>query len=142
MSKKYLKFKTGEHTADLKLKIYGGNFGQLLKNAACGVFHLLELDKLNPGAKTIKIRLSAEDQESLLVLWINELLYTVNSDRFFPSKLKSLRYCKNNSLTAEVSGYRKKSGVKIPFEIKSATYHELKIKKCRRGVTAEIILDI
>jgi len=35
------KYEVIEHTADVGLKVWGKNFVELLKNAACGMYHLV-----------------------------------------------------------------------------------------------------
>jgi SHS2 domain-containing protein len=75
MKNKKIKFEVVEHTADIGIKVYGKNLQQLYENAAYGMFSLLlDLEKVRPDKK-LKISVEGGDPESLLVNWLNELIY-------------------------------------------------------------------
>ena len=69
------RFEEVEHTADLALKVHGHSLEEIFANAACGLFSLMaDLDNLSPSVNH-EVHLGAPDRESLLVDWLNELLY-------------------------------------------------------------------
>jgi SHS2 domain-containing protein len=69
------RFEEVEHTADLALKVYGHSLKEVFINAACGLFSLMaDLESLSPSVSR-EVHLEAPDRESLLVDWLNELLY-------------------------------------------------------------------
>ena len=69
-------FEIIEHTADVGIIAYGKNKKEVFINAAKGMF-----DIITGGNKTLKgdfcdiIRVEADNLESLLFAWLNELLY-------------------------------------------------------------------
>ena len=68
-------FEIIDHTADVGIIAYGADISQAFANAARALFSLItELDNV---AETLHrdIEVTAPDQESLLVEWLNELIY-------------------------------------------------------------------
>jgi len=64
-----------EHTADLALRIYGGDLRELFANAAYAMFS--QLADVGRAKTTVHqhVEVQGSDGESLLVNWLNELLY-------------------------------------------------------------------
>ena len=64
-----------DHTADIGIIAYGVDLKQTFANAATGLFSLItDLDKVVEVTYR-DIELTAPDMESLLVDWLNELVY-------------------------------------------------------------------
>jgi SHS2 domain-containing protein len=65
-----------EHTADLAIWVRGDDLAALFVHAARGLFHLLRCRPTEqPEPMEIDVRLDAPDLETLLVDWLDELLY-------------------------------------------------------------------
>lgn len=133
-----MKYKILEHTGDLKLWVWGADLVDLFKNAAEGMFFAMtgKIKKGNRRHKIIKI--SGEDEESLLVNFLNELLYLsdINNEGY---KVCDLKFKNKNELEAKLVPYP----LPLPeIEIKSATYYDLKIKKTPSGWEAVVVFDI
>ncbi|MFH1655097.1 MAG: archease [Candidatus Omnitrophota bacterium] len=132
-----------EHTADVGIRVSGNDLKEVFIKAASAMFDIIAKPcsvccKLK--FKNIQIKENAEDEEQLLVEWLNELLSL--------SEIKELIFCKfkiekltQNQLEAVVSGYPREN-YKIKTEIKAATYHELKIEKNDSGYQAQLIFDV
>ena len=68
-------FEIIEHTADVGIKAYGTDMKEAFVNAARGLFSLItELDDVEE-IEYRDVEVTAPDQESLLVEWLNELIY-------------------------------------------------------------------
>jgi SHS2 domain-containing protein len=70
-----MSFEEIEHTADRAFRVQGRNFAELLENAARA---MSSLDRLGPsGTPSVVRTIEAEgiDRETLLVNWLNEILY-------------------------------------------------------------------
>ena len=128
-----------EHTADLALRVRGGTLEELFANAARGMFYLMHGDRQPQIAATEHaIQLESLDMESLLVDWLNELLYLADVhkehfDRFALTELQPTR------LRANVGGSQASTLKKV---IKAATFHGLSIEHNPSGYTVEIIFDV
>lgn len=135
------KFKILEHTADFMIEVYGKNLKTLFINAAQGMFFYMAKPKKGKLSKSRfqEIKIKSLDKESLLVDFLNELLYlSMTKDQFY-SEIK-IEKLTNKELEAKIRG--------IPFEktdlnleIKAATFYNLKIRKNKIWKTA-ITFDI
>ena len=129
------------HTADVGIIAYGADVKEAFVNAARGLFSLItELDDIEEVVYR-DIELTAPDQESLLVEWLNELIYLFDAEniifkRFDISRLSQTEL-KARSYGEEVdsSRHRLKTG------IKAATYHMLKVEK-NNGSRVQVLFDI
>ncbi len=137
MNKNSRRFASVEHTADIGITVYGKTLEELFENAAYGMFsQMTDIEKVNPEEK-VEVQVEGYDKESLLVNWLNELLYLSATKKMFFSQLKIKNFqetCDSLKLNAEVKGEKinpKKHSLHL--EIKAATYHNLKIKKIKRG---------
>jgi SHS2 domain-containing protein len=134
-------FEIIEHTADVGLKIYGKDMGDLFVNAAKGLFSfIVDLNKVKSSVE-IKVDLAAENREELLVTWLNELIFQLSA-RWFISKEFYITKITDRKVTAVIRGDKVDlSKHKLLSEIKAATYHELEVKDTGRGFEAKVILD-
>ncbi len=134
-------FEIVNHTADVGIIAYGASMKEAFANAAKGLFSLItELDDVEEVMHR-DIELTAPDQESLLVEWLNELIYLFDAEnllfkRFDITQL-SQTHLKARSYGHEVdsSKHRIKTGVK------AATYHMLKVEK-GNGSKVQVLFDI
>ena len=77
-----------EHTADLALRVRGEDLPALFRHAALGMLSLLG-GRIQPGQSAFRqsFRLQAPDWETLLVDWLNELLYLIEEKKVFFSDI-------------------------------------------------------
>ncbi len=121
------KFSLIEHTADIGIKIQGNNLEELFKSGFYGVLSIVASRKaLISESKTIE--LYAPDKESMLVDFLNEILYLINVKNWLPAKIVELNIDENN-LKSVINGEKFSSPDIIKTEIKATTYHNINIKK-------------
>jgi len=73
-------FEIINHTADVGIIAYGADMNETFANAAKALFSLItELDDVEEAIYR-DIELTAPDQESLLVEWLNELIYLFDAE--------------------------------------------------------------
>jgi SHS2 domain-containing protein len=132
------RFEEIEHTADLAMRVYGQNMRELFTNAAHGMFALMAEPSLEGPACKREVSLEAMDYESLLVDWLNELIYLheVEGETYYRFAIKTLS---PTQFKAHVTGGFTKSKTKA---IKAATFHDLAIKETANGLTATIVFDV
>ena len=135
-----------DHTADVGFEVEAGSLPALFEGAAKGLLQVMFEGPLEaePGDEH-RLRLEAESLETLLVRWLDELAYLVQTRGEVP-------------LEAEVSLDRTPAGWRLearlataPFdrvadrfagEVKAATYHGLEIKQTGDRYRARVILDV
>lgn len=132
------KFEEIEHTADLAMRAYGRDMKELFANAAQGMFALMAEPSLEGPAREREVSLEATDSESLLVNWLNELIYLheVEGETYSQFAIETLTPTR---LTAHVTGRPTKSKTKA---IKAATFHDLKVVRTGTGYEATIVFDV
>jgi len=130
-------FEELEHTADLALKVHGHSLEEIFANAARGMFSLMaDLDDLAPSVSR-EVHLEAPDRESLLVDWLNELLYLheVEEEIYTRFEIEALS---PTVLSAIVWGAKMTS----KLTIKAATFHDLEIRETEDGYLTTIVFDV
>jgi SHS2 domain-containing protein len=127
-----------DHTADWALRVTGRSLPALFENAARGMMSLLG-GEADPGVPYQRaIRLQAPDRVILLVDWLNELLYFIESDGILFTEI-NVRRLVDTTLEAEVRGGR---GRHLRRHIKAATYHQLAIRDTPTGYETVIVFDV
>ncbi len=130
-----------EHTADVGIRAYGADINEAFVNAARGLFSLItEIDDVEE-VEYRDIDLTAPDQESLLVKWLNELIYLFDAENIVFKRFDITRL-NNTQLKAGAYGEKvDNSKHKLKTGIKAATYHMLKIDKSD-GYKVQVLFDI
>ncbi|MGC9176789.1 MAG: archease, partial [Thermoplasmata archaeon] len=71
-----------EHTADIGLKVKSSNLNEAFREAALGMMSLMvQMDKVDRKDE-LHISESSDSNESLLVRFLNDLLYHFEADNF------------------------------------------------------------
>ena len=66
-----------EHTADLALHLWADDLPDLFATAARGMFTFIVADAAAAPTRAMTVTLDALDVETLLIDWLNELLYWI-----------------------------------------------------------------
>ena len=135
-------FEIIDHTADVGVIAYGADVKELFSNAALALFSLITEpesveEKLQQG-----LEINSEDRDSLLVEWLNELIYFFDAEHILFSRFE-IENLTHKQLKATCYGEKiDPSKHKIKTGIKAATYHMLEVDKDSSGYKAQIIFDI
>jgi SHS2 domain-containing protein len=134
-------FELIEHTADVGIVACGADVKEAFANAARGMFSLI----VEPGSirdtTHRDIEVTAPDEESLLVAWLNELIYLFDAEtmlfsRFNITELGDTRLkARAYGEPVDESRHRLKTG------IKAATYHMVEVAR-DNGVRVKVLFDI
>lgn len=134
------RYKEVPHTADLAAKVYGKDLEGLFANAAFAMFDLMGGGGGEGEKVEVKVEVEAPDTESLLISFLNEILYISYIKKVFLNEFKFSGFSEN-SLEAVVSG-SPKNDTRSKHEIKAATYHDVNIQKTADGYKVMIVFDI
>jgi len=130
------------HTADIAVRIYGGDLKELFTNAAYAMFDIIaDLEGLKSSV-SVDIDVKAASKEELLVSWLDELLYNFYTKGiiFFSFDISSIS---EDHLIAKAGGrHVGENRNRLKTEIKAATYHDLEIKKKDEGYSVDIVFDV
>lgn len=130
-------FEELQHTADWALRVWAPNRVDLFRQAAIGMNTLMGLKLQDESVHKVELDLAAEDDESLLVRFLNEILFYLEIERIgfedFPLKLNG------NRLIAELWGRPIRS---IEKPIKAVTFHNLVVQRGEDGLEARLVFDV
>jgi SHS2 domain-containing protein len=132
------RFEEVEHTADIAIRVWGRDLGQLFANAAYGMAcQLADPDRVQPRDE-YRIELEADDTEWLLVNWLSELLYLGERDTYTFTDFDMLEVTPTR-LQAIARG-----GPVEEYEghIKAVTFSELEIIESDEGYETTIVFDV
>jgi SHS2 domain-containing protein len=125
------------HTADWELQVWAPDLAGLLVQAALGMYALCGV-RLQPGPHlTRTLVLSAPDDESLLVRFLQDLLYL--------SEIEGLAF---DELQVEIQDDRLRAQLHgaaiagLDKEIKAVTFHNLRIERTPLGLETRIVFDV
>jgi len=134
-------FEIVNHTADVGIIAYGADMNQAFANAARALFSLItELDDVDEILHR-DTELTAPDEESLLVEWLNELIYLFDVENILFKRF-DITQLNNTRLKARSYGEKVDSSKhKLKTGVKAATYHMLKVDKSD-GCKVQVLFDI
>ncbi len=114
-----------DHTADLKVRIYGNSYTSIFQNSVITISDLImDRNLLKPGFnKTIEIEKNTPD--NILVNLLNDILFYMEYENviYFSSKLDFTE----NRLHGRIFGSSIPDNVEYRNVIKAATYYDLKV---------------
>ena len=132
-------YKILEHIADVRVQAFGKTKEELFLNATRGMTTILR-PKLKDKKEKIKkkIKVKSVDLNSLLVDFLSEVLYQIQTNKEIYNNVKFTNFSDTN-LKGELIGNKVES---FGEDIKAVTYHGLKIEKSENGFQSTILLDI
>jgi len=132
------RFESLDHPSDIGIIAYGKNRKEIFENAAYGMFSLMADLSRAENRQSIEIKVKGNDPESLLINWLNELIYHEDAQKmiFCEFKVKKLT---DSELEAVIYG-EKIDPARHLFSrpIKAATYNQLRLKENQ----AKIVFDV
>lgn len=135
-------FEVLDHTADIGIAAHGTDIKELFTNAALGMFSLMtDLADIEENLQR-ELNLSAEDNEVLLIEWLNELVYIFDVEHIIFKRFE-IDELAGGQIRATCYGEHIEPGQhELKREIKAATYHMLRISKGSGGYEVKVIFDI
>lgn len=135
-------FEIMAHTADVGLRVRGGDRKKLFTNAAAGMMSIITDSKTVAPAAVKGIEIEAEDFSALLVAWLNEIIFLIEAHGMLFSRFR-IDSLTDTELVGRVEGEPlDQAKHQIKTEIKACTYHELKTGKDKSGWFAQVIFDV
>jgi SHS2 domain-containing protein len=134
------KFEILEHTADLKIRVFGKTKEELFENAMVGMFEAAKYETTKqPMTKRLTTKIKSFDLPSLLVDFLNEVLYLVETKKLVFEKIEFKKFTENE-IEANLFGKPLK---RIGVHIKGVTYYGLEISQRKdKNWQATVLFDI
>ncbi len=128
-----------EHTADWAFRARGQTLAQLFIHAAFAMFALEGAQAaVKKTTTTREIEVEGGDRETLLINWLNELLYIAEVERQYPAVIDILDFTPPRLRARLELSAEERPGRRI----KAATFHNLKIEQTPQGWQATVVVDV
>ncbi len=129
-------------TADKGIRAWGRDLVEVYTCLARGMWSLM----VEPGTAERKemfpVTAEAGDRETLLVAWLNELLFLHEVEGFVAADF-AIKRLTDTRLEAEVWGERvDRARHPLVGHVKAATYHLLHVRPADGGWEAQVIVDV
>ncbi|MGB9677479.1 MAG: archease [Candidatus Ratteibacteria bacterium] len=128
------------HTADIGITVNGKTVEEIFINSLKGLYKIMGA-KSNDKENNIEINLEAEELENLLVKFLNEMIYYMETKKIL-GEIEEIKIKNENNMYNLFVKLKVKKIEKIEKEIKATTYHNLKIEKMSDGYKTTIIFDL
>jgi len=136
-----MNFEVLEHTADIGFRAWGSTFEEMLSSAAMALVAIaMEVDDIDPR-EPYPIAAQGEDRESLVVNWLNEVLYLVDG-RLLALRRVEMKECSETAVSGVAWGEPHTEKHRAKLIVKGVTYHQLKVEPTANGWFCEVYLDI
>lgn len=129
-----------EHTADVEIEVWGEDLSALFQQAAQGMYHLSQLHAPESDRQNFSrsFQISERDAESLLVAFLSELLFYLETERLMFHTM-DLELPTDHQLHAQLEGFRTTGQDR---EIKAVTFHDLEILEEDSSWKVNIVFDV
>lgn len=131
-------FELVDHPSDIGILAYGENIKETFENAALGMFSAMaELTDVR-AEKSFEVKVKGQDREELLVNFLNELIYLMDSKKVLFKEFKIYKLS-DNDLKAHVAGGHIQAGLtELHRPIKAATFNGLEVNEKK----VRVIFDV
>jgi SHS2 domain-containing protein len=131
-----------EHPADIGFRARGATAAELFGNCARALVSIiLDPAEIRP-IEAIEIPAEGGDRESLLVNWLNEVLYFVDGRRIALGEFEISRIDDTRVECTARGEPRNRERHPSRLSVKAVTYHQLKIEHTADGWVADVFVDI
>ena len=147
-----------DHTADVRLRIYGKDPKEVFIHAARGLFDLMAERTNVKKRQRFPVEVRAPSLEELLVAWLRELLYLSSSREVLLCEFRIQQLQTEPASSLNPKRKRQSDGLQLrgevfgekiclnrhllKKEVKAVTYHGLSLKQQGKKWIAEVIFDV
>lgn len=125
-----------EHTAEVELAIEADTQAEVFSEALDAFGRLVERERGGEPA-SFEVELEAPDDASLLVAWLEELIFFADTESFVPDTAADLEVA-SGRIRARLQGRR----AELDPLVKAATYHGLELTRTDGRWRARVVLDV
>lgn len=134
-------FEVLEHTADIGLRAWAPTFEEMIAEASAGMISIAFESRTIETRQSYPIAAKGDDRESLLVNWLNEVLYYTDGKQIV---LGRFDVKKSDGFNASGTAWGEPRSAKHQAKliVKGVTYHQLKVIHRPDCWMCEVYLDI
>lgn len=131
-----------DHPADIGFRARGSTLEQLFENCALALIAIILDPSETHGSEQVVLMAEGSDRESLLVNWLNEVLYYIDTKRFAFESF-AVEFPSPEQVRA-VARFEGRDPVRHPvrLSVKAVTYHQLRVSSGEGEWLAEVYVDV
>ena len=131
-----------DHTADIGIRAQGNTLAELFIGLAKGLVELIAEDTRLTPDQTRAVQFTGTDADSLLLHWLQELLFWFSTERFLPVEY-ALDEVTPTMLRGQVRGATFDPARHVQGrEVKAITRHLLSVEQQGGGWVGQVVVDI
>ena len=138
------KYKYLQHTADAKFQAFGKTLEQAFSHAALATVSLMwDCEKIESRVEQT-IEVSGRDEKQLLLNFLEEVLFLIDSRLFLLKRVKNIKISKQKGqfwLEARLAGDNHSEKYRTFGEVKAITYNEMEIVQ-KDSVKVQVVVDM
>lgn len=137
-----MRFELLDHPADIGFRAFGNSKEELFANCALALVSII-FDPSNVSTvQQWELPAEGNDDESLLVNWLNEVLYFVDSRRLALVEF-AVNFPETRRIHCVASGeLRDPTKHPVRLSVKAVTYHQLTVSTVGETWVAEVYVDV
>jgi SHS2 domain-containing protein len=139
---KDVRYEEIDHTADIRLRVYGAGERELFANAAFALFDkMIALQNVRPSSAR-EVEAAGGDAEETLVAFLSELLYGYDAEKFVcreceigeltPTRVRAI--CRGETFDPSRHEFK--------HHIKAVTFHDVRIVRAGGGLEVTLTCDV
>ncbi len=136
------RFRVLDISGDVGLSAFGKSIDEAFINAATGMYSLITNLNAIKEERTIDVLVESNSPDSLLVSWLNELIFHFDAYGFIGKKIETREFSDNKIAATVTGGEFDPERHEGKLLIKAATYHKLRIEKVDDIWEIDVIFDI
>jgi len=135
-------FEEIEHDADVALRVRGASRSELFAHAAEGMIGLMVDPATVAGRMSLEVCARGGDDESLLVAWLDEILFALDGEGFVPQRAE-VDAVEDGAVCGRLWGEPLDEGRhELRAAIKAVTWHGLDVRRTDDGYEVVVIFDV
>jgi SHS2 domain-containing protein len=128
-----------DHASEIQLRLRAGSLDELLAEAGRALAAIQLGGTAGPATGPWRqIEVSSPDRASLLVDWLNELVFLAETEQWVSTEF-GIDLTDGRSVRARARGVEVE---RVPGLVKAATLHRLRLENVPGGMEGEVILDV
>jgi SHS2 domain-containing protein len=132
-------YKVLDHEADVGFEVYGYTEEELFQNATCALFSLItDLGTIRPETERC---FEITDNGESLIVFLNEILYLWDVERFIPKTITIVRDSANIKAILRGETFDEDRHT-MAGAVKAVTYHKYSVRREQEMLKATFIVDV
>ena len=136
-----MSFEIVEHTADIGLRAWADTWAELVEQASLGVVAIYMDNSQAQPAEAIPVAVNGEDRESLLVNWLNEIVYLLDGRSLAVHSIV-VQEAGDDMLRGTVHAEPRSERHPVRLIVKGVTWHQLTVEHGNGGWRCVVYLDV